>query len=509
MQFQDTKPVAKGQRILSAEAITYNGVSLEETIPGFRTLNVSGREMLESEVNKIANVYDGDTYRTRRYPARTITVTYQLLANSPEEYREAYNQLNGVLRTDPVQIIFNDEPDKFFTGTKTEHSLPTAGSNNVTGSFKIYCPDPFKYALAEREFKADGTTLTITNTGTVPVPIRYEIEHTGHDNGYLGIASELGVMEFGKKEEADGKKVTKSESLLGDNDVFNAKDAPGTPDYMHPSYGTSGTLAVKSFHGSGGEKCLAFGTEGPEKGLCSGGIRQLSVPADSFGDKTGCLHFYLWGMALFHPFVNGQTGEMNISFLDDDNFLVAGLCWYKTDLSGNRACYELWGGGKLLKTYTYTADHTAAHNPWYSTRGCFDLTRDDDKLQFYWWGQYPTYYLPEIKGKKVTKIQLGVHARQGHASSIVSEMGLRRLNFIKTGEQGWVDTPNRYPKGSKVVIDGEKTAFYLNGMPKPQEEILGTEYFKAQPGDTTVKLNFSSFCDPIPATKAYIREAWI
>ena len=105
--------------VLPAEAVKFNGKWIDNEIPGFKTLYVSGRELMECEISdtQIGNT-DGTQYQYKRYPTRSITVTYQLSAQSNTAFREAYNKLNGLLDAEQVELMFNDEPDKYFIATK-------------------------------------------------------------------------------------------------------------------------------------------------------------------------------------------------------------------------------------------------------------------------------------------------------------------------------------------------------------------------------------------------------
>ncbi len=514
MKFLDVndKPV----NTLPAESVTYNGHCLDEVIPGFRTLSVSGREMLAPEVKKSENVFDGDTYRRKRYPSRTITVTYQILSDSPETFRQAFNRLNGILDTEPIQVIFADEPDKYFTGVKTEHTDPQAGVNNCTGSFKIYCPDPFKYSLAERDFTAKDGVLTITNDGTVAVPIRYEITNGTHDNGYIGIVSDLGVMEFGKIEEADGQSFSRSEKLLSIDDFKKAPDDKTTPDPMHPSYGHAGSLKMGEYYSS---HFLTLGEVGTEYGQCSGGMRTLTLPADS-NKVVGAKNFYCWSKLVMYAALEGQTGEITLSFLTADNKLICGCTWYKTDCSGNTGNYQMIVAGtpdpksdvagRIIRNYSYKTSMWTSQNPWWLTDGYWDLKKEGADVTFFWWGSYYKFHIPEIENMECAKVQIACRAYRGRVGDQqLSAFGFEQIDFYKTNVSGWKDIPNRFPANARCVADGEKSKFFVNNMPRQQDEILGTTYFKAPPGATDIKLNFSSFCNPKPTVKAYIREAWI
>ena len=165
---------------LPAEAMSYNGVYLENEIDGYRTLSVTGRELMESEVTHTEiDGMDGSYYRYKTTPARTITVKYQLRARGSREFREAYNKMNKLLSGEQVKVIFNDESDKYFIGTKTSNTQVDGGSNNVIGEIEIYCSDPRKYSTTEKEFVATDGVLNIVNEGTVPVNIDYDIQLKG------------------------------------------------------------------------------------------------------------------------------------------------------------------------------------------------------------------------------------------------------------------------------------------------------------------------------------------
>ncbi|WP_304533010.1 distal tail protein Dit, partial [Faecalibaculum rodentium] len=150
------------------EAVRINGKWLENEVSGYRTLHVSGRELISTEINTntIAGM-NGEIFLNSRIPARVITVRYLLAAKSNFEFRQAFNQLCRLLQPAQVEVVFADEPDKYFIGTKSEIENPEPGSNIATGEFKIFCTDPFKYSTTEKAIPITGNTLTITNNGTV------------------------------------------------------------------------------------------------------------------------------------------------------------------------------------------------------------------------------------------------------------------------------------------------------------------------------------------------------
>lgn len=491
---------------LPTEAMSYNGVYLENEIDGYRTLSVTGRELMESEVtDQEVDGMDGSYYRYKTTPARTITVKYQLRARGSREYREAYNKMNKLLSGEQVKVIFNDESDKYFIGTKTSNTQVDGGSNNVIGEIEIYCSDPHKYSTTEKEFTATDGVLNIVNEGTVPVSIDYDVQTTS-ETGYIGLVSEEGIMQYGKVEELDGETYQRSELLATIDDFINCKDDTSGTDVMHPTYGANGTCATYNWFN---KKFIGFGTVGTKKGRANGGLRTLEIPADSNGIK-GAKNFYSYFHLVFWAGLMGQTGEMCINFLTADNKLICGCSWYKTDAIGNTGHYEIWANGKMLRQWGYTTSHLQYQNPWYWNWGHCDIYKEGANIRFFYYGGYYNYYIPETENMECTKIQIAFKQWGDRGGSkLMSRMGFDVINFTKNNVSKWKDIPNRYPSGTKITIDGKSSHVYVNGMARPEDEVLGTKYFKAPVGTSEIKVACSEWTKSQPIVKARIREAWL
>lgn len=491
---------------LPTEAMSYNGVYLENEIDGYRTLSVTGRELMESEVtDQEIDGMDGSYYRYKTTPARTITVKYQLRARGSREFRDAFNKMNKLLSGEQVKVIFNDESDKYFIGTKTSNTQVDGGSNNVIGEIEIYCSDPCKYSTTEKEFTATDGVLNIVNEGTVPVSVDYDIQTTS-ETGYIGLVSEEGIMQYGKIEELDGETYQRSELLATIDDFINCKDDTSGTDVMHPQYGANGTCATYDWFN---QTFIGFGTVGTKKGNANGGLRTLEIPADSNGIK-GAKNFYSYFHLVFWAGLMGQTGEMCINFLTADNKLICGCSWYKTDAIGNTGHYEIWANGKMLRQWGYTTSHLQYQNPWYWNWGHCDIYKEGANIRFFYYGGYYNYYIPEIENMECTKIQIAFKQwgdRSGN--KLMSRMGFDVINFTKHNVSKWSDIPNRYPSSTKITIDGKSSRIYVNGMARPEDEVLGTQYFKAPVGTSEVKVTCSEWTKSQPTVKAKIREAWL
>ena len=153
-EFHDTQPRdMPSNDSLPIEAMTIDGVTIEQLIPEYRTLKVMGRELLGNTLTKLkVGSQDGERLQKRSRPVRTITVRYQVTAASPQRFREIYYQLNEILNGENKKISFADDPDKYFIGTLSDVDTPEGGKLSVVSSFTFTCFDPYAYAAKEDKF---------------------------------------------------------------------------------------------------------------------------------------------------------------------------------------------------------------------------------------------------------------------------------------------------------------------------------------------------------------------
>ena len=220
---------------LPSEALKINGSYIENIIAGYRTLSVSGREALSPELNTYeTGTRDGSRLKSKRYPARIITVTYQLKADSSKDFRSKYNKLAEILNVEDAELIFRDETDKYFTGTPSEIGEVEPGSNFVTGEFQILCTDPFKYSVNETEISPESNSgfnvFTIDYKGTYKsYPVleaqMYSEEETNGEtataltgNGDCGFIAFFNdrekIIQLGDPDEEDTESLPKSQTLV-------------------------------------------------------------------------------------------------------------------------------------------------------------------------------------------------------------------------------------------------------------------------------------------------------
>lgn len=156
---------------LPTVAMNFDGGFIEHIVSGYRTLTVSGREMLGVELTT-EDVANGCIVTEERLPARELVITYQLDANSSEELLTRFKQLESLLMTGKdVPIFFNDERDWVYYGRLSAVDSVPVESNSVVSAFAILCSDPKRYG---RELTtSDGL---IRHEGKlIPLSIEFDI----------------------------------------------------------------------------------------------------------------------------------------------------------------------------------------------------------------------------------------------------------------------------------------------------------------------------------------------
>ena len=171
-KFHDTTELLKPLDELPSEALCFNGSFIEKMVPGYRTLYTSGREGNEREVSQTeSSDRDGARFRSVRRMPREIHVGFQMNTKNVKDYAYKFNALKKLLKEEEAELIFNDEPDKFFRGTLTDIEMEDTGDLCVTGDLVFLCSDPYKYAVDEHSITAQATagraTIELDYRGTV------------------------------------------------------------------------------------------------------------------------------------------------------------------------------------------------------------------------------------------------------------------------------------------------------------------------------------------------------
>lgn len=494
--------------------VTFNGVELTQYITVLDGFTLWGGADFDPQYTE-NSILDGSEFNYMRKKHKTIPVPFYVKF----ENSLGYDYLQQVLNVkEPKELTFNIYPNRVF------YAVPSGDLDfdevrlNGKGTITFIVVDGLAHSKSTRTFefaKNEQGTLEaeIENNGSEEVTVNYEIK-LKKETGFVGIVSEYGAMQFGKVDEADGYIDRKNVVITSNQKGDFANWTDGTVNYENTNKIITTTMtADTSYGGRLGLLPSSFKTSGTSGAYQYGAVKEYTL-------TNPISQWYIWARAWFETGLMGQTGAWCLTVLDESNHLIAGMAIEKDDTVGNTANVRFLmgdgsGGSRTVKTISFTPSYWLPPNP-YGSEGraknsdMFDLVKEKDRVQFFWYGGYYPFYDSRLANVKAKKIQffVGQYAGRNTTDRKVTHHYLNDFSFQELHVDYWKDVPNRYPSGSTIAIDGEKGQIKVNNQIRPDDEILGTTYFKVPPGKTKVQLILSSFAEITSAT-ATIQEVYI
>ena len=227
--FRETTPfTGVDDNQLPAEAMLIDGQYIENLVPGYRTLQVGGRELLKQSANSNPiGISDGETLEYVRNPSREITVGYQLIADDDEAFRTAFYKLSGILHGDTHQVSFNDDLSVYWNAVLTDVDDVPKGRNAITSSFTLFVPDGVAHSVA---------TQTANNMPYKDVPVNFAI--ASHASGSNTKSSDAYPITLQLSEDLSGKTITTTVKVIVTNYQGRVDDSV-TPSYIDVKDGLS------------------------------------------------------------------------------------------------------------------------------------------------------------------------------------------------------------------------------------------------------------------------------
>ncbi|UYI61136.1 phage tail family protein [Lacticaseibacillus paracasei] len=197
--FRETTPfTGSDDNQRPAEAMLIDGHYIEDLIPGYSTLQVSGRELLSQSIEKqTIGKSDGEFIQYVRNPSREIVVGYRLAAADNLSFRQAFYKLNSILHGDSHQVSFNDDPSKYWIATFSDIDDVPKGRNAITSSFTLFVPDGIAHSVA---------TQTADNVPYKNVPVNFAI--ASHASGSNTTSKDAYPIHMQLSEDLSGKTIT-------------------------------------------------------------------------------------------------------------------------------------------------------------------------------------------------------------------------------------------------------------------------------------------------------------
>lgn len=543
---------------LPSEALKLNGEYIENQIEGYRTLNVSGREILSKEIETHeTGISNGSTSKYVRYPRRIITVKYQLIAKTNSEFRSAYNKLNLILNVENAEIIFKDEDDKFFIGTPYLIGDIEPGLNSVIGEIEILCNDPFKYSVEEYEVSpnvtSDRNAFVIDYNGTyksyptleaafyseedVSEDGESEQVLTGNgDCGYVAFFNENEkIIQLGDPEESDDATYPKSQTLI--NQSFKTKNSWNTAakalwkvnngTTSSSSVAQTGTIAIVKPAEAVDPNMyyVKANTYGSGTNYHGPSITRI-FPLDKAGDK-GAKNFtftYRQKMSIGKEKNDvKQRGVFQCLLVNDAKKIIAGVSIFKGS-DGKKGKLRFYVNGKTKQTINIDLSYHNKYigNDTYKTvKGKYVrtkktvktsiITKVGSKITFNIGGIKKVFTDSSVKDSIVTGVTFtfGKYA----SKTPLTYNGLYNAKFVKNNCDTWRDIPNKFGTDDIVVADCKTGEILLNDSPTPEYGALGNDWedFYLTPGINQIGASYSDWVEDsyAPGFKIRYREVFL
>lgn len=497
---------------LPAEAVQFNGVWLDYEIEGFRTLYVSGRETIVANITELStDTRDGTIYQRRNYEPRTLVIGFQLLAVGAAELQEKFNQLNRILDAEESRIVFNDELDKFFVGTKVAiDNIPT-GVNNITAEIEIYCANPFKYSVEEFEVTPtldNDTTYAVQYDGTYKSFPVLESEMQG-DNGFVSYLHESGAtLLFGNIEEVDGIDRDISESL-----VFTKQATPA--EMMLAGWVLNGAslwswdTQVGAFGQVPTARGTALGVSSYGTGVkWHGPAFTKEIPADSSGKKGAKNFTFSWD----HLFYTSSAKQLGICYfvvtMVDEGVKkpLAAVQYTKNTASKNTAFFDLLVGNKAQKRVSFVCTENNEYTG--KSYGRSNITKMGGKFTFTIGKRVYSFNDPTLADAEAFEVSLYIAAWE--TSPAVATNAMVAARFKAHNVEFWEDIPNKFSGGDTLMVNCENGEVLMDSAVEYGLGALGNnwEQFYLKPGLNQINCLYSSWAEK-PNFKLKYREVFL
>lgn len=481
-------------------AVKFNGVDITKYITVLDGFTVHSGTNWDPSCASVSGK-SGESFTHTRYKAKVIPMPFAIKG----DINTKYDEISKVLRvSEPKELIFSNIPDRmFYAIPKGDFEFTEVNKTSGIGTITWLVPDGLAHSTTEKTFEASANSdgvleATIVNNGTVSVPVSYEITHN-HENGFIGIVSEYGILQYGSVDEADDEAREKSETLLKYTNPsdYNAMTEGKGILASNDTFPMTGKLTGYE------DGWLRMQSSGSGSSW-HGAARQVTLPADSSGN-SGAVNFKLDANILFQTSKATEMGLLELVVGDENGEHLASIHIVKSSKSDSMcsAIFQVQAVEKGRVKYEPNASSATS-----SKNGLVSISKSGELFEFVFGGKTYPFRVPEAAEKKGLSITIFI-GQYGSDVNPVRNMAFGKMSFRKDKVQYRVDIPNRYADGDVITIDGETTKMYVNGVIALGDEVKGSTHFHVPPGESKIQFYFSDFCNPAPDVTVRIREAYL
>lgn len=543
-------------------SVSFNGVDISSLVNGFTGVTRNIGSTWVNTTSQTSNT--GVDFLYNSIDAKTITISF-IAHVRKDRFSTTRRELAKLLNvSEPAPLIIGDEPNVvWYAVPNGSQTLDESSFFDGIGTLTFLVPSGIAESSYTQTLNADNSggengsivknddgsvDLIINNQGTLPVYPTIKFTHTS-DNAYIGIAAPTGVLALGSQDQyLPGSKTTETTKVesqwllnpakmsLKDNFDGHFMTANDVPNPQNGQLLTAGNLVWK-------QDGLRFQDGGPmpPKGtvyLCMGAMQQWAIPADSVGDVGSANFtstFNIWAQAT----KMGQTGVLQVLFVDANNKLMCGMGIYKDDAKGNTFQTQLYIGGNHPRTWKVFGPklqelNNGGHgdgkvpNPnlyFNSATGYFTIQKKGPVFNFTFGnrgGNYPIT-IPELAYTKCMRVYVyeGQLWNRNNTDQKITNLSLRMFKFQKNDVTKTIDATvdatkyipandHHFGNHEVVTVDTSSANIYRReGKTIANDELItGGEFFSVGTGETTITCVFGDKASP-PDIEATWKERFL
>lgn len=451
------------------------------------------------------------------------------------DWRKLKDDLSLLARDQELhKLWFSHEPDRYYL-CKLDGDSRLARSleykNEASGVISFIVPDGKSHAINRDVFTAalnsDGIMeMIVNNEGTETTPLSFTADIKS-DNGYLGVVTENGAMEFGKIDEVDGH-VYQATDIAAVN-PFNPSDKNNWIENSidaKVSYPIS-TNGLANVVGKGYFEWPA-GSEGPTPKytnraakIWAGPTLHRKLPTNSNGKRDGNFE-WIWRFEMLNdkPQLTGRQ-EMNLQNSSKVPFAIVVRDSYSSKIDMT-AEFKIDDGNGYSITQAVALDVKKLRSRYFEAK----ITRMGSKITFRianikslkgtggnqevsdWYYQISRTFTDD----RFKSIPVDATTYWPHVNDVMFPYTyMSPMNFIHRwiNVDKWADDPNRYMNGDVLTYDGGSGKFFVNEVISLGDIVQGSTDIKIPPGEHKVQFYYSDFVKVPPIIKGTIRKRWL
>lgn len=551
-------------------AVSMDGEFIEDLIPGYQTIGVTGREALPIEIDSYTTgASDGSTLKNTRYPARELEITFSITGDNPTDIQSKIDHLNNILSADGADFVFNDEADKFYTGTPYNGEV-ARNTQLATGSWKIFCAYPFKRSIAV--FEAEPTNIDshsaefmINYNGSYPTKPLLQASFAGElaggdysedgDCGFVAfIDDEENIIQLGNPDAIDldayttadtlinrtfttledwlqsGGNVYENKTITGSMNIGNIADANWnsgsgqTLSFAKPTYGSGngwhGPILWKSTSGA-----INFEVSLVQR-MCVTDVGQIGTFECGLYNFSGSTFKMVAGYVIektasgtngtVRYIVNDKTVKTQTIDLSQFNTNF-GYCnktaVYKTQYYNKKK--KKWQNEKIkgTKTRKVVSKYT------YTQSGLNSSIKKSGSTITFAIGKLASVSFTDTDIESVPVHNVSMHFGQSGSTAAMNTNAVNTIKFVRNPSENFADIPNVFTSGDVVEADCSDATVYIKhvnteeGHYEPQYGALGNDWedFSLSKGVNNVKVVWSDWVNPSykPLIKIFYNEVYV